>query len=153
MSKRNKRFFTFLLVLYILAMLWLLLGQRITPGTSIGFTAPTEDRINLEPFATVKLYMDVLKYSKDRGLLIHSIINLVGNVVMFIPLGYLLPRLFRPMRCFLLLSVSTVVSIVLIEVLQLYTGLGSCDVDDLILNVIGVSIGYLLNLIWRIRTK
>lgn len=150
MNTKNKRFFTFLLVIYILSMLWLLLGQRIRPGMTITFTTPVAERMNLKPFATIDLYLYLLKNTKNTDLLIHSWVNLLGNVVMFIPLGYLLPKTFRPLRKFLLLVLCVVVSITLVEILQLVTCLGSCDVDDLILNVAGAIIGYL---IWRIKTK
>ena len=36
--------------------------------------------------------------------------------------------------------------IVIIELIQLFTLLGSCDIDDLLLNTIGAVIGWLL---WR----
>ena len=153
MNSKNKHLFGFLLVIYTLSMLWLLLGQRITPGMTFQYHPPTPDRMNLKPFATVDLYLYLLKNTKDQDLLIHSVVNLVGNVVMFIPLGFLLPKTFRPMRIYPLMVLCVAAGIVFIEILQLITGLGSCDVDDLILNVIGANMGYLIYLIWRRKTK
>ena len=71
-------------------------------------------------------------------------INLVGNVVLFIPAGWLLPRLWRRFRNFFLFILTCAVSIFLIETLQLFTLLGSFDVDDIILNLSGMLLGYLV---------
>ncbi len=149
-QKRNRGLWIFLLVLYGISMLWLLLGQRIRPGVMPQFSRPTADRINLRPIATVKLYLNLIKSSKDPYLLVHSWVNLVGNVVMFIPLGYLLPKTFTPLRKFFKLFLCVMLSIIAVELLQLFTGLGSCDIDDLILNMAGAVIGYL---IWHFKTK
>ena len=149
-AKRNKRLWAFMLTLYGISMLWLLLGQRIRPGMVLEFSRPTADRINLEPMATVKLYLNLIRYSKDPYYLMHSWVNLVGNVVMFIPLGALLPNTFTPLRNFLKLFFWVMLSVVAVELVQMFTGLGSCDIDDLILNMAGAVIGYL---IWYFKTK
>lgn len=140
----------FLLVLYGISMLWLLFGVRITPGQVPHFQQPLKERINLEPMVTVKRYLNLIRYSESPYYLVHGWVNLLGNVVMFIPLGYLLPKTFRPLRNFLKMFLLVVLSIVLVEVVQLFTGLGSCDIDDLILNVFGAVVGYL---IWYFKTK
>ena len=71
-----------------------------------------------------------------------QLINLAGNVLIFAPLGFLPPLLWRRWRhrTALLLSAGTSC---LIEFLQLFLG-RSVDVDDLILNVAGGFAGYLL---------
>ena len=48
---------------------------------------------NFVLFRTIKMY---IRHWNNRGL--NSFGNLVGNVVAFIPLGYFLPRLWKPMR-------------------------------------------------------
>ena len=40
-------------------------------------------------------------------------------------------------------------AILLIEALQLFTLLGSFDVDDIILNLCGMTVGYFLNLLFH----
>lgn len=73
----------------------------------------------------------------------HLIINIVGNIIMFIPfgfLGFIFPEcknLRYLMTCFL--SV-----IIIVEALQYFSRLGFFDVDDIILNALGVWIGYCL---------
>ena len=80
----------------------------------------------------------------------HAFINLAGNVVMFLPLGALLPAANGKLRKFFRTFFLGLGLIVAVEVLQLFTLLGSCDVDDLILNLIGVTLGFIL---WKLRRR
>lgn len=81
----------------------------------------------------------------------YTVLNLLGNLCAFMPLSVLLPALLRCMRrwyCFF----ATVLFIVIgVEGLQFWLMVGSCDVDDVILNVGGAMILYLLFLIPPIR--
>ena len=63
---------------------------------------------------------------------------------MFIPLGFGLPWVYKRLRRFWKTLLTAAGLIVCVELVQLVTLLGHCDVDDLILNLIGVSMGYLL---------
>ena len=146
MAKKKKQgagsvFLRFLFVLYVAAMIWLLFGQRW--GTELYRS------INLEPLVTIKLYWKLLQGS-DAYLVRHAFINLVGNVVMFIPLGFFQPYLSPKLRTWLKTMLFTTVLILTGEVVQYLTMLGSCDVDDLILNLAGAWIGYIL---WRITRR
>jgi glycopeptide antibiotics resistance protein len=71
--------------------------------------------------------------------------NLGGNLLGFVPLGIFLPLLFRRLKLF-----PTVIAVVFIvslgyELIQLYTGLGIFDIDDLILNTGGGMIGFIIH--------
>lgn len=70
--------------------------------------------------------------------------NIGGNILGFVPLGFLLPYLFfRRLR--LIGTVTCVFCLsLLFEVTQLYTGLGVFDVDDLVLNTVGGLLGCLI---------
>lgn len=72
------------------------------------------------------------------------VINFVGNVVAFVPMG-LLPRLInrRPMRLWQVALFGLSLSL-LIEVSQYVSGRRVPDVDDLILNTFGAAVGYVL---------
>ena len=125
-------------VAYVIWMLWLLFGQRL--GTEI-YSQELAKSMNLRPFATIKHFLRLLEMDSP-GLVIHAMINLAGNVVMFIPLGFFLPRIFPKLRGFFKTFFSCTLLIVAVELLQYYTFLGTCDIDDLILNMAGVCIGY-----------
>ena len=70
--------------------------------------------------------------------------NLVGNVVGFMPFGFILPIIHRGSRQFLWITLLTFQLSLLIEVTQLIFKVGSFDVDDLLLNTIGGMLGYLV---------
>ncbi len=66
--------------------------------------------------------------------------NVVGNIVMFIPLGFFLSY-FLKIKNFLYLIIMCLIISVSIEITQLLIG-RVFDVDDLVLNVIGGLLGY-----------
>jgi glycopeptide antibiotics resistance protein len=73
------------------------------------------------------------------------VINFVGNIVAFVPMGLLPPFIFkRPTKLWMVLVFSLCVSL-LIEGGQLASGRRVPDVDDLILNVLGGLLGYFLS--------
>lgn len=132
-----------LLVLYGVLMLWLLFGQRMgTVSYDAAYWTKLAGNVNLKPLHTLKLYLAVLERNTDPGLLRHAVINLVGNVVMFIPLGLLPPAIYKAKCTFLKLMLCVSALILAVEAIQLFTLLGSCDIDDLILNLFGTAVGY-----------
>lgn len=68
--------------------------------------------------------------------------NVVGNIVMFIPFGYFISVYIQPKRMLPIMLVSAVSSAT-VEFVQLCIG-RSFDVDDILLNVVGAIIGFLL---------
>lgn len=139
-----------LFLAYSAIMLWLLFGQRLEGGQlSISFENSREN-VNFVPFETVRLYIRLLKSGAGKSLLRHAIVNLVGNVVMFVPLGWFLPAVWGKMRSFYLTFSAAAAAICLVEAGQYLTALGSCDIDDLILNLLGVILGYG---IWKVTYR
>lgn len=131
-----------LFVAYVLWMLWLLFGQRF--GTQV-YSQQLARSLNLRPFATVGMYWSLLSGGRSEVFWRHAVINLAGNVGMFIPLGFFLPRFFPKLRRFFSTFLLCLLLIALVEVVQYFTMLGACDIDDVILNMIGICIGYLLS--------
>ena len=134
-----------LFLIYCAVMLWLLFGQRIGDRVTVG-------SVNLVPFETLKLYRDLLS-NDSKNLVRHAFINLVGNVVLFVPFGWFLPRIWNKFRGFFLVLLVVFIAVILVETLQYFTGLGSCDVDDLILNVPGAMLGYVVWILDSRRAK
>lgn len=78
-----------------------------------------------------------------------ALINLLGNIVPFVPFGFLLPIAYKRINSFVKVFSVGLLSVILIEVFQFITKLGSFDVDDIMLNSIGIIIGYFL--IWLVN--
>jgi glycopeptide antibiotics resistance protein len=107
-----------------------------------GRTTQEEFSYNLVPFSTMANYFSI------HGLA--SLINIVGNIAVFVPFGVLIPVVFR-IRYVKMLGFF-LVGLFVLEMTQLISRRGSLDVDDFILNTIGVTIGYgLLGVILKLR--
>lgn len=95
---------------------------------------------NLKPFAEINRY---LKYADKLGYF-SVILNLVGNVLCFMPFGFVIPVLAARYRSLGKMLILSFLASLLVETIQLFSKLGSFDVDDILLNTLGGVIGYLL---------
>lgn len=114
----------------------------------LNFGIPLERRVSLIPFKTIMQFAPILL---KHGLISNSLrphlnigaINIVGNVVVFIPVGILIPLVNRRVSTFrmtLLLGFTTSFTIELLQFL--FTKGRIMDIDDLILNTLGVAAGW-----------
>lgn len=115
-----------LFIIYSICLLFLLFSR---PGGAV------YDNWNVIPFSTIGLYL-----SGNVDSLI-AFYNLAANIILFIPFGVSL-RLAIKSR--LMRFLIPFFSISIIEFVQLITHRGSLDIDDFILNMVGVYVGYLL---------
>ncbi len=97
--------------------------------------------INLEPLKTIRNYLRAYHNGNISGNLVA--INLIGNLAAFAPMAVFLPTLWRPARNFLVFTLGMTVMICAVEIIQIFTGTGSCDVDDVILNLAGALVVWL----------
>lgn len=95
-------------------------------------------QVNLVPMRTITMFLRMLLEGKRYD----PTVNLLGNVLVFLPLGFLPALLFRPLGPFHIWIIGIGFS-GSCEFLQYFLG-RNCDVDDLILNVAGVLLGYWL---------
>lgn len=96
-------------------------------------------RYNLVPLKEIE------RFWIYRGKLgIYSFLNLAGNVMIFMPVGFLIPILWKDRRGFLFTACITFEMSLAIECIQLLSRVGSFDVDDLLLNTLGGILGYVL---------
>lgn len=92
---------------------------------------------NLKPFREIKRFW---MYREQLG--IWSAINLLGNIFIFVPLGFFEP-IASKQRSFLGTVIDGFLLSLIVEIFQLISKVGRFDVDDLILNTLGVVIGYM----------
>ncbi|MBV7506233.1 VanZ family protein [Bacillus sp. sid0103] len=93
---------------------------------------------NFVPFKTINFYL----FLADINLSIR-IENLAGNVIGFMPFGFILPLLAKKFQKLSAVTLATFCLSLTFELLQLIFEFGSFDVDDLILNTAGGILGYL----------
>lgn len=136
MKEKHSALFWFALTAYVLILLLLLFNRSPQMGRPY----------NLRPLKTIRDYCIVLGRDDPSGLALrpYAVFNFAGNLLAFVPLGLFLPILFRRQRSFLLFLLTSAVGICLIELLQYATRRGALDIDDLILNLPGAVLGWLL---------
>lgn len=88
---------------------------------------------NLIPFT------EILRYEIGSKLFIY---NVLGNIVVFIPFGFIVAEYIKPKNIMAPLLIALIVSST-VEFVQLNIG-RSFDVDDIMLNILGCIGGYLL---------
>ena len=89
--------------------------------------------VNLVPFTEILRY-DIGTHEFYR--------NVIGNIVLFIPFGYFVSMYMKASKVSHILIVSIITSST-IEIVQHFIG-RSFDIDDIILNVVGGIVGFLL---------
>ena len=118
----------------------LFLGGRSGRFPFGSFWEYLQHSVNLIPFGTIWGYvMDVMEKRWMLGLAIR---NVLGNFILFYPMGIFLPCLFKKARTVkktLLIALCTILSV---EIVQLVFRLGIFDIDDLILNMAGWTLGF-----------
>ncbi len=100
------------------------------------------DTANFTLFKTIKMYIN---YS--------YMLNSFENLVVFIPFGFLLPYVLKGAAKFPVLLLNAFLFVLGIEVFQLFSAFGAFDVDDILLNCFGASLGWLMYWVWERRKK
>lgn len=93
-------------------------------------------RINLIPFKTIK---EIITFGTQYSI----VVNILGNLLVFMPLSYFLIELFKIKGYFKNIIIS-IMSLLILELVQYIFNLGVFDIDDIILPVIGISIFYFI---------
>jgi len=119
------------------------------PGSGVGLDPYWRESVNLVPLRTIRLYLE-----SDLGRVAWE--NLLGNLLLLVPLGALGPWAWRKLdRWGRVLGTGLCVSLG-IEALQFSKRFidalqttRSVDIDDVILNTAGVALGYALFVVVR----
>jgi len=135
------------IILFLLFMVGLF-SQTIIPrlefsGTGIGIVQAGDSGINLIPF---KIFADSIR-EFQTGNRSYFIINLLGNIGMFLPIGFFIPLLWRERNFRSTVLITFLVSL-FIELCQLPQSRWT-DIDDLWMNTLGGVAGY--GVYWGIK--
>ena len=87
--------------------------------------------INLVPFKTIS---QLGRFSLEEA----------ENIALFMPLGFIVPFVWKYFRGFFRTTLIGFFTSVLIETTQLLTSRGFFDIDDIMLNTLGAAIGYII---------
>lgn len=134
------------LIIYLVGLIYFMFFSDFYGRTQ----ASSEYHYNLRPFKEIVRF---IKYHRNIGFF-HAFLNLGGNVVGFLPFGFLLPALFKRIRKGWVIVLFSLEFSLMIEIIQLLSKVGCFDVDDIILNTLGGFLGYLFFcLVGRVRRK
>lgn len=123
-----------LFLMYIALLVYVVLFAEMFGRTTIS----EYYRYNLVPFREI---MRFVTHSRYLGLTV-VLLNVLGNVIAFVPLGCWIPILSNSKTGALKVFLFSFAGSLVIELVQLITRVGSCDVDDIILNTIGGMAGF-----------
>ncbi|SHH72356.1 VanZ like family protein [Chryseobacterium oranimense] len=125
-----KKFYKIIIVPYTLFLLYLMFF-------GMDRSQYEDNQITVEPV------LSTIKFIHNTIELKYIVTIVFGNIIMFMPfgfLGWILPGL-KDLKALLYTFVS---SIIIVEALQYFTRMGMFEVDDIILNTFGVYLGWLL---------
>lgn len=140
MKKPGKILIYLTFVLYVAALVYILFGGIRGLWDDLSIWEYAYYNTNLVPFRTIITYINAITHHTMN--LDIPIKNLGGNLVLFLPMGFYLPFIFKKNRRLQNTLFHIFIMLCLVEIIQLCTKQGSFDVDDFILNMLGALIGY-----------
>lgn len=150
-SKKSAILSKSLFVMYTAMMTYLLFFKRMSSYTALPYNEYARLYTNFVPLKTLKLFYNLfVNYNAVSPNLVYAAAaNLIGNVIMFMPMGLLMPSIWKAQHKFLVFVLTAAISVVMIEGLQFLSRLGSCDIDDFILNMLGAVSGFWLRYLFK----
>ena len=137
MKKFSRAILWTLFIVYCLIVMYLVFFSRGF-RTQYTYSYYFKYFTNFIPLKTIVHYIQI--YCKGWQSL--AIFNLLGNFVLFLPMGMLLPCVFKKIDCLWKVTLCVFITVLLVEATQFLLRVGIIDVDDLIFNVVGAMIGY-----------
>ena len=137
-EKIKKIFYIILLFLYIIMVFNLTIFGRMNG----------EIRYNFIPFKTIVEY--ILHFNKFNTNIV--IINIFGNIGIFMPIQYFILKIFN-LKKFNHIFLIDIILIFMVEFLQFITHTGIFDVDDMLLNLLGMVLIYMFYCIFNKKDK
>ncbi len=138
--KKNKLLCIFVFILYVSFLIGILFfGGRHTSEVTLSDYIHTS--VNLTPFKTILNYYNGFILHKSYSQIAFT--NLIANLLIFFPMGFFVPVFIKKINFF---QYTTLMFIILlfVELTQLILRLGIFDIDDIILNLSGAILGYII---------
>ena len=138
-NKKKKHLYAVIFIVYMAFLIYFLFFSDIF-GRTITYDYY---RYSITPFREINRYWKILL----DGDWMPFIINVCGNVVLFMPFGYMFGMFTERKKTGAVMGlidtfVAAFLLILIVETCQLLTKVGVFDVDDIILNVSGALLGY-----------
>ena len=145
MSKDKTKKWKMIFLVYIIILIRLIIFKyplhqllEITRGWEKGVVLEGLTTANFTLGKSIRMY---IRYF-NRFPFWNGFANLIGNVLVFIPYGILLPLSYSMCRKWWRVFYCAIGLVIGIELFQLFSAFGVFDVDDILLNVSGAMLGY-----------
>ncbi len=130
-----KELFMFCFIIYIMCLFYVVTFQDIDSKLISGY--------NLVPFR------EMFRYKIGSRLFFK---NVIGNLIMFVPFGFFTSYIMRPAKLKYVFIITIIISFT-IEITQTQIG-RVFDIDDVLLNILGGILGFLIfNILYKIYKK
>lgn len=133
-NKKNRLVVGIIFLMYLIVLFYFLFFAETMGRTD----ADRAYRYNLAPFREITRF---IKYRETLGTYA-LLLNIVGNVLAFVPFGAFLPVVAPKCNKFWLTALYSLELSLLAELWQLVFRVGCFDVDDLMLNTLGGMLGF-----------
>lgn len=111
-----------------------LIYMIIVFGATIGHRTSGYENVNLHLFSSYKDTYNNFSLGEWR--------NIILNILMFVPIGFMMPLLFKKCERWYMTYLVGFITTLFIETIQLITKRGVFEIDDIINNTLGCAIGY-----------
>lgn len=90
-------------------------------------------------------FIETINMFKDNFMGIgNTIYNVVGNILLFVPLGFFIPLLFEKKNKIINIALYGFYASLAIELIQLITAINLTDIDDIMFNTLGAILGFFI---------
>lgn len=90
-------------------------------------------------------FIETINMFKDNFIGVgNAVYNVVGNILLFVPLGFFIPLLFKKKNKISSIALYGFCASLAIELIQLLTAINSTDIDDIIFNTLGAVLGFFI---------
>ena len=131
--------------------IWLILALVIYLVVILRITVFRSQSYPIEMSVNLSLFTDLVATYHENGIWM-VIYLVVGNIVWFVPFGFLLPIIWQKLKAYYTIPLGFCLSLT-IEIGQLISGKGMFEIDDLVLNTAGAAVGYLAYKIYKSLRK
>jgi glycopeptide antibiotics resistance protein len=121
-------------MLYCLTVFWVTIPFSSLYYSIISGISPLRGGVNIIPFHGI---FEILQ----EGIIAVIVLNILGNIIMFLPLGFFLPLLWKKFSSPKAAVIFGAFLSLAIEITQSFSFRGA-DIDDILLNTIGALAGY-----------
>lgn len=136
---------TFIFIHYIILLLYMTIYRD-------GLFMNDIHKINLNVFTVLIDGFKNLSYYDQNSAYFYVIYNVLGNILWFVPFGFLLAMLFTRLSWYKVILITCLLSIS-IEFTQYIFYVGVSDIDDIIFNTIGGFTGYVFYILSTRRER